>query len=274
MNVDGPTTAPGTPSPRYKLRWTLLGVAIVAVYVGSAIVSEFNLITVFRELDVFFELLKEMWPSTWDRWMHHITNYLPRLKTPFIQTVQMAILGTVAGGVLAIPIIILASSNLMKNATVHTIAKAIMNLLRTIPELLYAAIFVAAVGIGPFPGVLALTVFSMAIIAKLTSESVEAIDAGPMEALDAAGAGSLEMIRYAVVPQVTPLYLSYFLYVFEINIRASTVLGLVGAGGIGQQLQMMLSLFQYENAFMIIVVTFVLVVVIDYVSTRVRARLV
>ena len=117
---------------------------------------------------------------------------------------------------------------------------------------------VAAVGIGPFPGVLALTVFSLAILAKLTSESVEAIDDGPIQALEAAGATKLEMIRYAVVPQVLPLYLSYFLYVFEINIRASTVLGLVGAGGIGQQLQMMLSLFQYENAFIIIVVTFVL----------------
>lgn len=274
MNSGGPTSSSAASGRPDKLRWTLIGFGVVAVYAVSGVVSEFHPVIVFRDLDVFFDLLKEMWPADWDRWVHLVTNYLPRLQTPFVQTIQMAILGTVAGGVLAIPIIVLASGNLMKNSVVHGVAKAIMNLLRTIPELLYAAIFVAAVGIGPFPGVLALTVFSMAIIAKLTSESVEAIDAGPMEALDASGATPLEMIRYAVVPQVTPLYLSYFLYVFEINIRASTVLGLVGAGGIGQQLQMMLSLFQYENAFIIIVVTFVLVVVIDFVSTRMRARLV
>lgn len=270
------TSGPKTAVPRsgWKWRWTLIGVGVAAVYVISAVATEFHPGLIVREIGVFFDLLGEMWPADKDRWVHLLTTYLPRLKEPFIQTIQITILGTVAGGVLAIPVIILASSNLTKNVAAHATAKVIMNLLRTIPELLYAAIFVAAVGIGPFPGVLALTVFSTAILAKLTSESVEAIDAGPMEALEAAGASKLEMIRYAVVPQVLPLYLSYFLYVFEINIRASTVLGLVGAGGIGQQLQMMLSLFQYEHAFLIILVTFALVVVIDYVGNRLRARLV
>lgn len=266
-----PATLPGS---GYKWYWTLLGIGVAALYAVSAVATEFHPVVVVRDIGVFFELLGEMWPANQERWVHLVTNYLPRLKDPFIQTIQITILGTVSGGVLAVPVIILASSNLTKNTFVHSLAKVIMNLLRTIPELLYAAIFVAAVGIGPFPGVLALTVFSTAILAKLTSESVEAIDEGPLEALEAAGATKLEMIRYAVVPQVLPLYLSYFLYVFEINIRASTVLGLVGAGGIGQQLQMMLSLFQYENAFIIIVVTFVLVVIIDYIGTRVRARLV
>lgn len=274
MKVGTPGPSTTLPGSGYKWRWTLIGVAVAAVYAVSAVATEFHPVVIFRDMGVFFDLLREMWPASSDRWVHLMTNYLPRLKEPFIQTIQITILGTVSGGALAIPVIILASSNLTKNPTVHAVAKAIMNLLRTIPELLYAAIFVAAVGIGPFPGVLALTVFSMAILAKLTSESVEAIDEGPMEALQAAGATNLEMIRYAVVPQVLPLYLSYFLYVFEINIRASTVLGLVGAGGIGQQLQMMLSLFQYENAFVIIAVTFLLVVIIDYVGNRVRARLV
>lgn len=274
MRTGASSPRPVVPQSGFKWRWTLIGIGIAALYAVSAVATEFNPVFIVREIGIFFELLREMWPADGERWMHLLTNYLPRLKDPFIQTIQITILGTVSGGVLAIPIIILASGNLTKNAPVHAIAKIIMNLLRTIPELLYAAIFVAAVGIGPFPGVLALTVFSTAILAKLTSESVEAIDEGPMEALEAAGGTKLEMIRYAVVPQVLPLYLSYFLYVFEINIRASTVLGLVGAGGIGQQLQMMLSLFQYEHAFIIILVTFALVVIIDYVGTRVRARLV
>ncbi|MBO8140563.1 MAG: phosphonate ABC transporter, permease protein PhnE [Firmicutes bacterium] len=256
------------------MRFLLVLMAVAAVYGASAAATEFHPVVVVRDADVFVQLLGEMWPDNRERWVFLLTDFLPRLKVPFIQTLQIAILGTLAGAVLAVPFVVLASNNLTRNPVVYAAAKALMNLLRTVPELLYASIFVAAVGFGPFPGVLALTVFSMAIVAKLTSESVEAVDPGPLEALEAAGATRAQVIAYAVVPQVLPLFVSYVLYVFEINVRVSTVLGLVGAGGIGQQLQLMLSLFQYENAFIIILATFVLVAAIDYASARVRARLV
>src|SRR5690625_4185087 len=111
------------PDGRIKWRWTLIGLVVAGAYAVSGIVSEFHPVVVFQELDVFFQLLQEMWPASRERWVHLMTDYLPRLQTPFIQTIQMAILGTVAGGVLAIPMIILASDNLMKNKAVYTVAK-------------------------------------------------------------------------------------------------------------------------------------------------------
>lgn len=272
-------TQPSTASPlpqlrRLKLLWLVAGLIIAAAYALSARTTEFNLWTIIRDADLFFQLIREMVPATKERWVHLLTNYLPRLRGPFLQTAQMAILGTVTGAVLSIPLIVLSSRNISPHPAVYTVAKGLMNLLRTIPDLLYAAIFVAAFGVGPISGILALAVFSTAVLAKLTSESVEAVDPGPLEALRAAGGTNLQILRHAVVPQVAPLFWSHCLYVFEVNIRASTVLGLVGAGGIGQQLQLMLSLFQYENAFVIIVVTFLLVAVIDGVSNRIRERLV
>lgn len=257
-----------------KLTWFIAGVAIAAAYALSARATEFSLLIIVREGDTFLQLIREMVPASRERWIHLLTHYLPRLRGPFLQTAQMAILGTAAGALLSIPLVLLASRNLSPHCAVYAAVKGLMNLLRTIPDLLYAAIFVAAFGVGPLSGVLALTMFSTVVLAKLTAESVEAVEPGPLEALRAAGATPLQVLRHAVVPQVAPLFWSHCLYVFEVNIRASTVLGLVGAGGIGQQLQLMLSLFQYENAFVIIVVTFLLVAVIDGVSGRIRGRLV
>src|SRR5690606_3364522 len=139
------------------------------VYALSARATEFNPIVIVRDGNMFLQLVGEMIPSTKERWIHLLTNYLPRLRVPFVQTAQMAILGTVSGAVLSIPLIALASYNVSPHRAVYAVAKALMNLLRTIPDLLYAAVFVAAVGVGPLSGVLALTVFSAAVLAKLTS---------------------------------------------------------------------------------------------------------
>jgi phosphonate transport system permease protein len=214
----------------------------------------------------FFKLLGDLFPPNW--------SALPVLVEPLVQTLQMALVGTTQGAALAVPLILLSSRNVTRHAWVYYSARAVLNVLRTIPELLYAAILVAVVGIGPFAGILALTVFSMAIIGKLTSESLEAIDPGPMEALDAAGANRLKSVRFAVVPQILPAFLSYALFVFEINVRVSFVLGLVGAGGIGQLLLTALNLFRYQSALLIILVTLAAVIIIDTVSVRVRQVLV
>lgn len=207
-----------------------------------------------------------MFPPNW--------SALPVLVEPLVQTLQMAVVGTTQGALLAVPLILLAARNVTGRAWVYYTARTILNLLRTIPELLYAAILVAVVGIGPFAGILALTVFSLAIIGKLTSESLEAIDPGPLEALEAAGANRLKLVRYAVVPQILPAFLSYTLFVFEINVRVSFVLGLVGAGGIGQLLLTALNLFRYQSALVIILVTLAAVILIDAISVRVRQVLV
>ncbi len=239
---------------------------IAIIYIWSARGVGFNLLEIFRELPSFFSLLGEMIPPNW--------AYSRRLINPLVETIQIAILGTFFGAILTIPLTLLAANNITRNKYIYFFAKGFMNIFRTIPELLYAAILVAGIGLGAFSGMLEITIFSIVVIAKLTSESLEAISYGPLEALQAVGGNKLEMIKYAVVPQILPAYTSYSLYVFEINIRVSTVLGLVGAGGIGVPLQTSLNLFRYQNASMIILVTFILVMAIDYASTKLREVLV
>ena len=146
--------------------------------------------------------------------------------------------------------------------------------MRAIPDILYALIFVAAVGIGPLPGILALILFNVGVVAKLLSETVDGIDPGPIEASTAAGGTKLQTVRSAVVPQILPNYVAYSLYTFELNIRASTVLGIVGAGGIGRTLLAQYKLFEWGNVSVIIVELFVFVLLIELVSIWLRRRLV
>jgi phosphonate transport system permease protein len=126
------------------------------------------------------------------------------------------------------------------------------------------------VGLGPFPGTLALAIHSVGMLAKLFADSIEAIDPGPVEALRSAGAGKLSTIRWAVLPQVAPHFISYFLFRFELNVRVAVVLGLVGAGGIGFILTQYMRLFQYQKVCTIILVILVLVMSVDYLSSRLR----
>lgn len=249
-----------------KAKFTLAFLATAGLYLWSAVGVGAYPRVIWEGLPSFYRLMGDLFPPNW--------GVLPALVQPALQTLQMALVGTTQGALVSVPLILLTSRNVTRQAWLYYGARGILNLLRTVPELLYAAILVAAVGIGPFAGILALTVFSMAIIAKLTSESLEAVDPGPMEALEAAGANRLKMVRYAIVPQILPAYLSYTLFVFEINVRVSFVLGLVGAGGIGQLLLTALNLFRYQSATVIILVTLAAVIAIDAISVRVRQAIV
>ena len=185
----------------------------------------------------------------------------------------MAILGTVIGSAIAFVYSLLIARNIVKNKAVTGILRVIMNIVRTIPDLLLGAIFVAIVGIGPVAGVLALSVFTFGVVVKLFYESIETIDPGPIEALTAVGANKLQIIHFAVMPQIITYFISYVLYAFEINVRASTVLGYIGAGGIGLYLQQTLQVFDYAKTGLIILIIIVVVVIIDYVSTKSREAL-
>jgi phosphonate transport system permease protein len=248
--------------PGAKTRLTVGVLALSALYAWSVAGLRAYPATLWEGLPVFLRLFADMVPPN--------LAILPALVDPLVQTLQIALVGTTQGAVLAVPLTLLAARNVTRSPWLYVAARGLLNLLRTIPDLLYAAILVAVVGIGPFAGILALTVFSLAVIAKLTSESLEAIDPGPLDALEAAGANRLKTIRFAVVPQILPAYLSYTLFVFEINIRVSFVLGLVGAGGIGQTLNTALQLFRYQSALTIILVMLAVVIVIDAGSVRLR----
>ncbi|WP_156290382.1 phosphonate ABC transporter, permease protein PhnE [Oceanobacillus salinisoli] len=158
---------------------------------------------------------------------------LPAIWESMAQTIQMAIIATTVSAILTVPLALLSAQNVTTIKPLYYITRTFLNILRTIPDLVLAVIFVGLFGIGLFPGILALIIFSLGILAKLISETIEAVNMNPMEAMRASGGNSIQVIWYALVPQVAPQFASLVLYVFEINIRASVVLGLVGAGGIG-----------------------------------------
>lgn len=188
------------------------------------------------------------------------------------QTIQMALWGTFLAIIVAIPLGLLGSSNIAP-AWIQQPVRRVLDLIRSIPDLVVAVIFITAVGLGPFAGVMAMMFNTGGVLAKLFSEAVEAIDKGPVEGVRATGAGRLQEIIWGVIPQVAPLWTSYALYRFESNSRAATVLGLIGAGGIGQVLIDSTNTFSYSETGCIVLVIVVAVSGIDLLSQAIRSRL-
>ncbi|MFT8836660.1 phosphonate ABC transporter, permease protein PhnE [Liquorilactobacillus satsumensis] len=250
---------------KYHLKgigWTIIFILLLFL---SSVMTEVNWGGFFSNLGQFFALLGRMANPDW--------QYTNIVVQPIIETIQMALLGTTLGTLVAVPFAFLAARNLVKSPLVRGGIRFFLNLVRTLPDLLLAALFVAIVGIGPTAGVWTLAVFSFGMISKLFYETVETIDSGPIEALQAAGANRVQIIAFAVVPQVVNNFVSYFLYTFEINVRASTVLGYLGAGGIGVFLQRSLSSFRYDQTAVIIIAILLVVVVIDGLSNILREKL-
>jgi phosphonate transport system permease protein len=200
-------------------------------------------------------------------------DVLPEALRGALKTAEIALLGTAVSAALAVPLGFLSARNVAPPAVFYP-ARAVLNLLRSIDTLVYALLFVVAVGLGPFPGVLAVVAYTTTSLAKLYSETIEGIDPGPVDAITATGAMRLQVLRFGVLPQVLPLFLSYILYRLESNIRAATVLGFVGAGGIGFYLQTYLRMIDYPAASTVLAVTVAMVMVVDFASSRLRARLV
>jgi phosphonate transport system permease protein len=198
---------------------------------------------------------------------------LPQTLLGAVKTVEIALLGTVVAAVLALPLGFVSARNVARPGLFYP-ARAALNFFRSVDTLVYALIFVAAVGLGPFPGVLAVIAYTTTSLAKLYSEAIEGIERGPVDAITATGATRLQILRFGVLPQVLPLFLSYVLYRLETNIRAATVLGFVGAGGIGLYLQTYLRMIDYPAASTALLVTVVMVMVVDALSSWLRRRLV
>jgi phosphonate transport system permease protein len=190
-----------------------------------------------------------------------------------VETVQIAIWGTALAVLIGAPFSILASSNVCPVWVVQPVRR-LMDASRAINEIVFALVFVVAVGLGPLAGVLALTVHNIGIIAKLFSEAVEATDPRPVEGIRATGATRLQEVVHGILPQVMPLWSSFTLYRFETNVRSATVLGIVGAGGIGQPLYENIRSFQYAETAAIIIIVVVTVSLIDLLSSRIRKFLV
>ncbi|AXS39156.1 phosphonate ABC transporter, permease protein PhnE [Breoghania sp. L-A4] len=186
-----------------------------------------------------------------------------------ILTVQIALWGTVLAVIVGIPFALLSSSNIAPAWIVQPVRR-LMDACRAINELVFAVLFVVAVGLGPFAGVMALFVHNTGIVAKLFSEAVEAIDPYPVEGIRATGASKLQEIIFGVVPQVLPLWISFSLYRFETNVRSATVLGIVGAGGIGQIMFESIRGFYYAETAAILIIVVVTVTIVDLISQQLR----
>ena len=214
-------------------------------------------------------LWDKFWPIGWD-WVFDSQNVIE----PLIETFQIAVVSTVVGCGLALPVSFAMSRLTTPNPPVYWFSKSVMNVVRAVPDLFWAKLLVTAVGIGAFAGAWALSIFSLAVMVKLFSETIDGADPRPLEAARAAGGRHVPAVRTGVLPTVLPSYVAYSLYVFELNIRASVVLGLVGAGGIGRVVEAQRQFFRFDRVLGILVIVFVVVFVIEQVSVALRRRLV
>ncbi|WP_445488662.1 phosphonate ABC transporter, permease protein PhnE [Niallia sp. 03133] len=253
------------PSPPAKTKhiWTVLLVVLLLWWSAYKTDSSFSDLTLgFPNM---FDLLVQMWPPNWE--------YFERILEPMLETIRMAVIGTTLGAIIAVPLALLCANNIFRVSFIYYPFRFILNLIRTIPDLLLASIFVAIFGLGALPGMLALSVFSIGLIAKLLYEAIESIEPGPLEAMTAVGANKVQWIFFGVIPQITAHFTSYILYTFEVNIRAAAILGLVGAGGIGEYYDKTLGFLEYDKTASIIILTLLIVLIIDYISTKLREKL-
>ena len=217
-------------------------------------------------------------------------EFLRQMVRPVIETIQIAVMGTVIAMLIGLPLGVLATSSLGWSGILHERrsrlsrwllgfipyagARATLSVFRSIPEYVWAFMFVRAVGLGPFPGVLAIGVAYGGILGKVYSEILEGVDPKPLETLHAAGASRPGLVLYGLLPQALPAFVSYTLYRWECAIRASAILGLVGAGGLGQQIELSMRFFQFDEVFTLLGLLFCLVATVDFISGRLRARVV
>jgi phosphonate transport system permease protein len=197
-------------------------------------------------------------------------GYAVKVALKLFETLEIALWGTVLAILVGLPLALLGASNLTPTPMVRVVSRAIVSFFRAMPELITALFLVLAYGFGPIAGVLALAIHSAGFLGKFYAEDIENADSKPQEALIAIGANRLKVFRYAILPQVMPQYIAYTLYVLDRNVRMATVIGLVGAGGIGQELKGRYDMYNYGHVGTILVAIFLLVLVLDQVSSRLR----
>ncbi len=216
-------------------------------------------------------------------------EFLGQMLRPALETVHISVMGTALAVVIGFPLGLFAAASLTWQGILHErrtgwtrwllgfvpygLARAVLSLFRSIPEYVWAFMFVRAVGLGPFPGVLAIGIAYGGMLGKVYSEILDSVNPRPLETLHAAGASRRALLFYALIPQALPNLVSYTLYRWECAIRASAILGFVGAGGLGQQVELSMRMFQFDEVLTLLAMLFVLVAGVDVISGRLRARL-
>lgn len=246
---------------RAPLILLLLAVAIVL----SLKMTGFDMGLVIKKFGKMLDLMQKIWQPDW--------SFFPKVLSPLFDTIEMSILGTVIGCALALPVAILSSSNINHSVPLVSVCRFILALIRTLPTLIIALVCALIFSLGTFSGTVAIAIFTFGIVAKMLFESIETIDMGPFEAMEALGANKFQAFWSACVPQILPVYLSHSLYCFEMNVRASAILGYVGAGGLGITINERIGWRDYNSLGMVLLSLFVVVVAIDFFSEYLRKKL-
>ena len=248
-----------------SLTWYLTWGFIVLLLAASWQGADMRPVELFRDSSNMASYAADFFPPNFRQWRLYVDE--------MVVTLQIALWGTALAVITAVPMALLASSNIVP-WWVYQPVRRLMDACRAINEMVFAMLFVVAVGLGPFAGVLALWIHTSGVLAKLFSEAVESIDPQPVEGIRSTGASALHEIVYGVSPQVIPLWTSFTLYRFESNIRSASVVGMVGAGGIGVVLWEIIRGFQYAETCAVMIIIILSVSVIDLVSARIRQHFV
>ncbi len=248
-------SAEGDHKVRNLLLWVIfLGISMVATDVSA--------VKLYKGLGNMGHLISRMLPPDW--------QVLPKVGWLAVETIQIAFVATSFSVLLAIPLSFLAAKNITPSRGIYHLMRNVLNFLRGIPELIFALLFVTAVGLGPFAGILALTAHTTGVLGKMFAEYIESSDKGLREAMLSTGANKLQVIVWGILPSIMPQIVAMTFYRFEVNVRSATVLGFVGAGGIGFFLLTNMRLLNYKVALTCILVILLMVAVIDYIGTFVK----
>lgn len=250
---------------RYLLKYVTF-LALIAIVVWAIKGAEVSIANIVSGVPNILDYLGRMVPPS--------GSILTKLGQPLAETFQIAIMAIIFATIVALPFSFLAARNIMPNGVIYQAARGILGILRGIPPLLYALLFVSMVGLGPFAGVLALTFHCIGALGRYFSEAVENINPEIMNVAKATGANKVKSIVHAVIPELGALILGYILYYFEYNVRTGTILGLVGAGGIGLQLMISIHLFKYGEVATTLLVIIAIIVIMDRLSVMARTRLI
>ncbi|MHB0975349.1 MAG: phosphonate ABC transporter, permease protein PhnE [Thiobacillus sp.] len=201
-------------------------------------------------------------------------GYIPQLLDKMLETVEMTFLATMIALLVSLPLGVLAARNATPHVLVYRLVRDLLSLMRALPELVWALVFVSAVGLGPLPGVMALAFVTIGFMGKFFAESIEVVDHKAVEGVRAHGAGWLQVRLFAMLPQALPDFVGTVMYILDHNLRAAAILGLVGAGGIGYDLVMSMRLFQYDRLLLIALSIYLVVTTLDRASDRLRSRII
>lgn len=241
------------------------GIIVVACLASLALTGAFDLGRLADGAPAIAQLAAEMVPPDFTRWRAWLR--------PLLDTLAMSVAGTALAVLFSIPLALLAAPNTAPAPAAHRVARTLLAAMRSVPEIIFGVLFVAAVGFGALPGVLALAMHSTGMVAKFYAEAIEHVDPAPLEAARAAGASRLQVITHAVLPQVLPQLADITIYRWEYHFRASAVLGIVGAGGIGFELMSALRLIKYDEVAAVLLTILACVVVVDALGARLRKAL-